>query len=680
MLKKYVLIIAGGLFLSSAQAQTMQAYLSEKAPSNKKAQSLSDFQNVSAKSGIGQIPSTQAAFDIQLTLNLDSAVNSISSYAGICFTGTEFWVSKWNVDSLFTLSPTGALTASFKVPGVGTAGSGVRAMTFDGTFIYASTNSASIFKIDPATKTLVSTITTALGFNVRSLTYDATANNNAGGFWVSNFTTDIIQIDLNGNALGSISSATHGLGGMYGTACDNLTSGGPYLWVFDQGPNATASNLVRLQLPAGTPTFVVHDVLADVMPAAGLPSVGIAGGVYIGSGLVPGENSIMGVVQTTPDVLFSYELSDITQIADDAAIGESLWEPAFTVTPLSQISPVSFPTSVQNNGSNQINTLNLQVEVSQGAVVAYTGIGSASNIPAGGTATLAPATNWTPSGLGSYNVFSIVNITSATDLNPANDTSSFRLIVSDSVFARDNGVATSALGIGTGTGGTLGQYFTLANADQLTSATFVLNGPTLNDQTRVVVYDVVGGLPGTIIGQSAIYTFTAADTGGVVLTLPVTSTSGGALNLNAGTFFIGLEENTSNITLATTEFNWRPNVTGVLFGANPWTPNEGFNFFRIYLLRANFGPGTPQSLNENAVAEGFNMMPNPANSIVTVFAASKINAVRVMDINGREMLQILADGLENSQTFNIDGLAKGVYMVQIETAEGRSGYCRLVKQ
>jgi hypothetical protein len=678
MLKKYVLILAGGLLFSSSQAQTMQASQIEKAPSSKKAISLSDFQNASAKSGKGQLPTTQAAFDIQLTLNLDSAVNTVSSYAAVCFTGTEFWVSKWNVDSLYTLSPTGSLTSSFKVPGVGAAGSGVRALTFDGTSIYASTNSANIFKINPATKTLISTTPTALGFNVRSLTYDATANNNAGGFWVSNFTTDIVQIDLNGNVLATISAATHGLGAMYGTAFDNLTAGGPYLWVFDQGGGA-ASNLVRLQLPAGTQTFVIHDVLADVMPAAGLPPAGISGGVYIGSGLVPGENSIMGVVQATPDVLFSYELDDITQIADDAAIGATLWEPGFTVTPISQVSPVSFPTEVENNGANQINALSLQVEVSQGATVAYTGNGTATNIPPGGTATLAPTTNWTPSAIGTYNVFSSVNITSATDLNPANDTSSFELTVSDSVFARDNGVPTGSLGIGNGGGGTLGQYFTLVNADQLTSATFVLNGPTENDQTRVVVYDVVGGLPANIIGQSASYTFTAADTNGVILTLPVTSASGGALNLNAGTFFIGLEENTSNITLATSEFNWRPNVTGVLFGANPWTPNEGFNFFRVYLLRANFGPGT-QSLNENAVAEEFSMMPNPANSIVTVFAASKINAVRVMDINGRQMMEIQANGLENSQTFNIDGLAKGVYMVQIETAEGQSGYSRLVKQ
>lgn len=680
MFKKYVFILAGCFILQNSQAQVAQSASSEKAPvTDKSVVSLANVQMQSMKSGKAQTPSTQAAFDIQLTLNLDSAINGASAYAGICWTGTEFWVSKWNVDSLFTLSPTGTLLSSFKVPGVGAASSGVRAMTFDGSFIYAAANTANIFKINPTTKTLVSTIPTSLGFNIRSLTYDATANGGAGGFWVSNFTTDIVQISLTGTALATIPAATHGLGAMYGTAFDNLTTGGPYLWVFDQGAGA-AANLVRLQLPAGTQTTVIQDVNADVIPAAGAMA-GIAGGVYIGSGLVSGQNSIMGIVQATPDILFSYELSDIVQIADDAKLSASLWEPSYTIVPVPQISSFSFPTEVDNLGANQINALSLQVEVSQGASVLYTGTATTSNIPSGGNVLLAPSTNWTPAGLGTYDVFSSVNITSATDLNPSNDTSSFEIIVSDSVFARDNGVASGSLGIGGGTTGTLGQYFNLVTADRITSASFVLNGPLLGDSTRVVVYNTVGGLPGTIIGNSPAYIFTAADTNGVVLTLPVSSTTGGALNVSPGTYFLGLEENAENLTLATTEFNWRPNVTAVNFPgiATPWSPNEAFNFTRIYLLRMNLGPGT-SGLAENAISSSISIMPNPATSMVTVDAASKIAAIRVMDINGRLQMEVKADGTEYTNTFSVDGLAKGVYMVQVENTDGQVGYSRLVKQ
>lgn len=621
-------------------------------------------------------PSTMALFDLQFTVNLDSA-GGTGAYAGVCWTGTEFWVSKWNRDTLFTFSSTGALTSSFVIPGIGSATSGVRAMTSNGTLIYASDNTAAIKVINPTTKTLVSTIPTTLGFNIRSITYDPSANSGAGGFWVGNFGTDIALIDMNGALLTGIPAATHGQTGIYGMAVDNTTAGGPYLWVFNQGPPSN-STLVRLQLPSGIPTAVSRDANADVGPASG-GNTGTAGGMNIGSGFVAGVPSIFGVIQGTPnDVLFAYELNDATLLSDDASLDSTNWQPSYTIVPNDQVTPFLFPTVVSNKGTNAISSLNLQVEVSQGATVVYLGTASASNLASGASATIAPNSTFTPTVNGVYDVFNSISMTGATDLNGSNDTVSFRLIVTDSVYARDNGIRTGSLGIGNGTGGLLGQYFAINAADRISSATFVLSGPTLGDSTRVVVYSTVGGQPSGIIGQSPTYVFTAADTDGVVLTLPITTPAGTPLNATIGTYLLAVQEYADNITLGTSEYNWRPNVTGVLFGANPWTPNEGYNFKRIYLLRMNLGSAA-QGISEAAAADDILVLPNPASNLVSLQASFPISAVRVTDLNGKEVQRYLLNSTEMQFRFNVETLSRGMYLVEVVDREGRSRLTRLMK-
>ena len=68
-------------------------------------------------------------------------------------------------------------------------------------------------------------------------------------------------VDMSGNTLSTISSATHGLSGIYGMAYDDFTIGGPYLWAFDQGGND--ADIVQLDMQ-GNPTGVVHDANSDL--------------------------------------------------------------------------------------------------------------------------------------------------------------------------------------------------------------------------------------------------------------------------------------------------------------------------------------------------------------------------------------------------------------------------------
>ncbi|MCB0313018.1 MAG: hypothetical protein KDH84_07120, partial [Calditrichaeota bacterium] len=80
-------------------------------------------------------------------------------------------------------------------------------------------------------------------------------------FWVGNWDTDVALVSRSGATLSTISAAAHGLGGMYGSAYDKYSTGGPYLWLFDQGLGAGFPQLLhQIDLSSNTPTGVTYDV------------------------------------------------------------------------------------------------------------------------------------------------------------------------------------------------------------------------------------------------------------------------------------------------------------------------------------------------------------------------------------------------------------------------------------
>jgi hypothetical protein len=219
-----------------------------------------------------------------------------SGLAGVIWTGTEFWCAAWATADIYVADANGnALSpASFTIPGV----SGTRSMTTDGIHIYIGTAATSIYKVDPITKTLISTINTSVPA-CRYLTYDPTLDNGNGGFWTGAYASDIVTVSMTGATLSSISAATHGLSGIYGMAFDGYSTGGPYLWAFDQGGNG--SDIIQLSM-TGTPTGINFD--ANTLGAGG----GTAGGLFICNNFVTGTNSVIGINQGTS--LFALELAD----------------------------------------------------------------------------------------------------------------------------------------------------------------------------------------------------------------------------------------------------------------------------------------------------------------------------------------------------------------------------------
>lgn len=672
---KRIITLFALLFASGA----MQAQVAnEAAPAAKPINvSLGDLPVSAALKGPGTSPSSAALWDIQEYFAVDTVASIAGGFAGIAWVGNEWWVSQWGKDSLYTIDINGNLTSAFKITGVGSPTSGVRSMTYDGTNLYLADNTTTIKVVNPATKTLLSTINvSSISFNARAITYSPALNGGAGGFYISNFGTAIKSVSMTGAILDSIVLASHTLPGIYGLAYDGLSFGGPFLWAFDQGTGGTGATLVRLDLPSGTPTFVQKNVNSDI---GVLANTGIAGGMFITNNYVPGKFTIAGMLQGTPlDILFAYELDSISQLPPDGGLARVEFTPRNTLVPNEHLSPITFPVVAENNGGSPV-TINATVTVTSNGSTVGTYTGSSSNVPSGSPVTITTAGSLTPTAFSTYNVQAQIGLVGQVDSDPTNDSARFTIAVTDTTFALDNGQITGGLGFGPGADGAVGQIFTLNTTDVITTVTVAFNSPPIGDSTRVVVHGFTTA-PTTLIGRSGYYTFTAADTGVVVLDLPVRNLLNSALSLAPGTYLFGIEETgAGNIALATSEFNWRPSTCWVALNPNPWSPIENFNFNRVAIIRPNTG-NSFTSLVDAPELKSLTVFPNPATSELRFRLDGRLVKVELMDLRGSVLRSEVFESPASEGVLTLAGLPVGIYQVRAIDTNGVQYVNRIVKQ
>ncbi len=259
-------------------------------------------------------------WDVQYSYDATAATGA-GGNAGAEFDGTYFYTTRWASNLIHKYDINGNLVEEFSIPGV----TGLRDLAFDGVYMYGGNAQNLIYQMDFDAKTLIGTINTPQP--VRNIAY----NPDEDAFFVANWSTDIALVDRSGNTVYTIPAATHQNSGVYGSAYDNVSPGGPYLWVFDQ--NGTTSNppvqqpntIRQLSLPSGQPTGFEYDVLTDFSS----PDIVLAGGLFMTDQIVPGKITMGGLIQGTPDLLFGYELTD----ANSANFMEIIGETAGSVAP-----------------------------------------------------------------------------------------------------------------------------------------------------------------------------------------------------------------------------------------------------------------------------------------------------------------------------------------------------------
>lgn len=247
---------------------------------------------------------TEAIWDVKFDWNLETITGALGN-AGVVYLPNveQFWVSRWASGVITVISKTGTFVEQFTLPVTGTRG-----MAFDGQHVYHAVNTGTLQKVDPATKQIVGTVTLPTGVTARFITYDPTADNGQGGFWVGNWNAGALnyfRVSKTGAQIGVIQNTA--ITGTYGIAFDYWSVGGPFLWVWSQGQGqGFPQNIIQLSVATGLPTGVQHDVITDV--GIGNASA-IAGGMFISDQFMPGYVIMGGVLQGTPDKLFGYELA-----------------------------------------------------------------------------------------------------------------------------------------------------------------------------------------------------------------------------------------------------------------------------------------------------------------------------------------------------------------------------------
>ncbi len=237
----------------------------------------------------------RAQWDLELTFNLNTATGAAGN-AGAEFDGTYLYTTRWASNLIHKYDMAGNLVEEFSIPGV----TGLRDLAFDGTYFYGGAASNTIYQMDFVTKTLVGTIPSPVA--VRFIAYDE--DNDA--FWCGTWSDSPTLVSRTGTNLGSFVT---GLSGQYGAAYDNVTPGGPFLWIFDQGTTGVCPGsmmIIQYEIATGTATGLAHDACADLTD-------GIAGGLFSTVDYVAGKFSIGGVEQSNSgldDTFFIYEVGD----------------------------------------------------------------------------------------------------------------------------------------------------------------------------------------------------------------------------------------------------------------------------------------------------------------------------------------------------------------------------------
>jgi hypothetical protein len=284
------------------------------------------------------------------------------------------------------------------------------------------------------------------------------------------------------------------------------------------------------------------------------------------------------------------KLTQLTVLTPEVSIA-SVTPGEYTLIPQNQVS--SFPVSarVTNSGSGAATTVTLTTNVFKlpnTTTPVYTQTGSTANLAAGTSATinLAAFTPTTPT-IGDY-IFR--HVISGNTGVITNDSFNYGVSVVPNFYARDNGTSVQGIGAGNTTAVIVGNIFDVTANTGLDSVLFFCypGALGLNDTVQIRIASTVAGVPSNTgyIGQSAIYRFTVADTGGRVLTFPVTNLTGGALTLTPGKYFVGIEK-----------FRTGDNY-GLQCSANIFTQNT------VY---ANLNGGAYQPLN--SLLAGFNFTP-----------------------------------------------------------------------
>lgn len=279
--------------------------------------------------------------------------------------------------------------------------------------------------------------------------------------------------------------------------------------------------------------------------------------------------------------------NDLQVVAGSVSHGEYTFAPATQQTTSQNF---QLQGSLMNSGLQPATNVMLGCDVFVDGTF-LTVVQSAATATLASGATLAATIPYAPTIDGIY-TFKFYPVFTETDQEPANDTVTdpIGLVVTPSVMRRDNGNIVGSLGIGTGTGGFIGQTFRFEMAVNIQSIDAYLNLGYPGKQLKAAIYSTDGsGVPTTYLAGTD--TLTYPDDSARLYTMPM---YGGTLTLPAGEYAFLQVEIDSTLALAQTSAVFTPNTAYVNWPSNPngpaFTPIETFGaqFSKSFMIYPHF--------------------------------------------------------------------------------------------
>jgi hypothetical protein len=432
-----------------------------------------------------------------------------------------------------------------------------------------------------------------------------------------------------------------------------------------QGPPTGGTGVMGNQLTNSTQVFSVPAEASSWTAHMVNLSAYAGQGVYIGFR----NNSTDQFLLLIDDIVVQQQINYDAQVLTTDTVSE------YTIIPGSEVQPMLFNADIRNNGLQPVTNVMLQVDVYNGANAnVYSAMSPP--IPSLGSNATSNFTipSYTPPSAPDVYTVKYKTLINETDNAPINDTMSFYglLTISDSVYARDNGVVVGSLGIGAGNGGYLGQEFEVVTMDTVTSVTFYVTRGYTNTKAAVVIWDMQSNLPNTIVAgtDTMLYPDDSAD----VYTIRM---SGGYAVLNPGTYVVTFVEFDSTMALGQTPAIFTGGDTWVNWPTNPfggWVNLEAFGsgFMRAQLLRANFGH-IPQIISEitaNESTASVSVFPNPAKDelYLNIRSAGATATAELFDVTGTKVLSFnYGEKKEIHENISLSSLPAGVYSLLVRT-------------
>jgi hypothetical protein len=333
-----------------------------------------------------------------------------------------------------------------------------------------------------------------------------------------------------------------------------------------------------------------------------------------------------------------------------------------TIMPQNQISSFDLSARVKSIGGASSN-VKLVVDVSKDSAPILSDTSATIASLASGQDTLLVAhSGFTPSGPGNY-VMTYTAILDETDTDPLNNSSIILFEVSDTIYARDNGMFGGAVGFN-GAAGSLGQIFEIFNQDTLSSITVLTTGIHTGDNFSFTVYPAINDTTmATQIYTSPVYTFDGSEDS-VWKTYMVNAIA--AIAMAPANYLVVIDQLASNNILLAYDDDG-----GDIIGTPQWNI---YSTFGSPFLRINLGTPPPPDTTTGILTfdpAGIQLNPNPANDLVVLETGDLTGAftIEVSNLLGQTGLMLAEEQATGNLAIDVSSLDAGVWFVKVIQGE-----------